>query len=210
MAVVVIGVVIVMMAMPMIGLVGMGVTRRILMAMTVRRTMFVVEPLAGARIVGEHQRLDGHRHGARRQADLAEIDIVEIPQHHAVYHQHADRYFQLVLKDMAKRLRDIAVELRMAVYDAALAQKQKAWAAIAGDVTYARARHMNAMEFDHFIGQHAHGFSRTEFWALVRVMQGDPEREAAFLRKANKCFQEWYDEHSNADFVARSKRGGKR
>ena len=72
--------------------------------------MFVVEPLAGARIVGEHQRLDGHRHSARRQADLAEIDIVEIPQHHAVYHQHTDWYFQLVLKDMAKRLRDIAVE----------------------------------------------------------------------------------------------------
>ena len=31
------------------------------------------------RVLAEHQRLDGHRHGHRRQPDAAEIDIVEIP-----------------------------------------------------------------------------------------------------------------------------------
>src|SRR5438067_1286394 len=39
---------------------------------------------AAARVLAEHERLDGHRHRVGRQPDFAEIDIVEIPQHHAV------------------------------------------------------------------------------------------------------------------------------
>eukprot|EP00966_Prymnesium_polylepis_P265837 6141029-Prymnesium_polylepis.1 len=89
-------------------------------------------------------------------------------------------------------LADMCVELRMTVYEKALEEKMRAWKAIAGDVTYARAQTMNAAEFDMFIGSHAHGMSSKEFWALCRVMQSDPDKETAFLRKANKGFQDYW------------------
>src|SRR5713226_2191095 len=47
----------------------------------------VMQPLAGprpARILAEYERLDGDRHGVRRHADAAEVDIVEVHQHDAV------------------------------------------------------------------------------------------------------------------------------
>ena len=56
---------------------------------TVRMVVIIMmmQPLArtrAARVFAEHERFDGHRHGVGRHADAAEIDIVEIPQHHAV------------------------------------------------------------------------------------------------------------------------------
>ena len=41
----------------------------------------VMQPLAGprpARVLAEHERLDGDRHRVRRHADAAEVDIVEV------------------------------------------------------------------------------------------------------------------------------------
>ena len=40
--------------------------------------------LGGGRVFAEYQRFDGDRHGVGRHADAAEIDVVEIAQHHAV------------------------------------------------------------------------------------------------------------------------------
>ena len=42
----------------------------------------VMQPLARprpARVLAEHQRLDGDRHGVGRHADTAEVDVIEIP-----------------------------------------------------------------------------------------------------------------------------------
>jgi hypothetical protein len=42
-------------------------------------------------------------------------------------------------------------------------------------------------------GNHAHGLSKGEFWALVRAMQGDQDKEAAFLSLANHGFRDFYE-----------------
>ncbi len=44
-------------------------------------------PMRPARILAEHQRLDGDGHRIGGQSDAAKIDIVEIPQHDAIDHQ---------------------------------------------------------------------------------------------------------------------------
>jgi hypothetical protein len=60
------------------------------MVMTVRMIMVMivmVQPLARpwpARVLVEDERFNGDRHRIGRHADTAEIDIVEVPQHHAV------------------------------------------------------------------------------------------------------------------------------
>ena len=73
----------------------------------------VVQPLARpwtARIFAEHQRFDRDRHGIGRHADAAEIDIVEVPQHHAVDDQQVAANVAFVAKEMPERVRDIAVQ----------------------------------------------------------------------------------------------------
>jgi hypothetical protein len=41
-----------------------------------------------ARILAEEQRLDRDRHGERRHAHAAQVDVVEVPERDAVDHQH--------------------------------------------------------------------------------------------------------------------------
>ena len=72
----------------------MPMIKRMIVNMTVRMVMVVmfvmVEALARprtARILAEYQRFDRYRHGVGRHTDAAEIDIIEVPQHHAVDHQ---------------------------------------------------------------------------------------------------------------------------
>src|SRR5690348_14509571 len=75
-----------MMAMAMGVLMGMRVAMLVFMVMVVIMVM-MVQPLArarAARILAEHQRLDGHRNGIGGIADAAEIDVVEVPQDYAV------------------------------------------------------------------------------------------------------------------------------
>src|SRR5262249_49487665 len=50
------------------------------------------------------------RHGVRRPADAAEVDVVEVPQHHAVNREDLVLDVQLLAQDRAQRLRYIAVE----------------------------------------------------------------------------------------------------
>jgi hypothetical protein len=80
------------------------------MMMVVVMVMQVRLSARQSRIFTEHQRLDGHRHGHRRQADAAEVDIVEIPQHDAVDAEDFAFDVQLFAQDRAQRLRDVAVE----------------------------------------------------------------------------------------------------
>src|SRR5262249_8205595 len=71
----------------------------VVMAMIVRVVMVVrmimvmimmMQPLArarAARVLAEDERLDGHRHRVGGHPDAAEVDVVEVPQDHAVDHQ---------------------------------------------------------------------------------------------------------------------------
>jgi len=86
------------------------------MLMSVRLVMLMlvmVQPLTrarAARILAEHQRLDGHRHRIGRHADAAEIDVVEIPKHDPVDDQELAFDMKLLAQDMAEGLRHVAVE----------------------------------------------------------------------------------------------------
>src|SRR5947207_8652032 len=98
--------------MPVMMVVMMTMAVIVLMVMIVV-VLVMVQPLARARparVLAEHQRLDGHRHGVRWQADAAEIDEVEVPQHHAVDRKNLALHVELVAQDVAERLRDVAVQ----------------------------------------------------------------------------------------------------
>ena len=97
-------------------------------------------------------------------------------------------------------LQDLVIELRMEHYQRSLAQKMKAWNAVAGNVTYERVAGLNTAEFDLFIGTHAHGFSRAEFWALVRAMRADVDKESTFLAKCNREFTGWWMANKGTDW----------
>src|SRR5581483_463332 len=73
-----------------------------------------------ARILAENERLDRDRHGLRRHADAAEIDVVEVPQGNSVHHQHLGSNLELLAQQPADRVRNVAVEnkkQRLAVSD---------------------------------------------------------------------------------------------
>ena len=87
---------IVIIAMVVMVVVGLRVALPMLVA------MLMIETLAGSWIVGEHQRFNGHWHGARWQADLTEIDVIKIPQHHPVDHQDTNRHIQFIFQDVTE------------------------------------------------------------------------------------------------------------
>src|SRR5712692_10745258 len=67
-------------------------------------------PVRRARVLGEYQRLDGHRHGMRGHADAPEVDVVEIAQRDAVEHQQLRADAPVLLEDRSQGLRNVAVE----------------------------------------------------------------------------------------------------
>src|SRR5260370_35547945 len=62
------------------------------------------------RVLAEYERLDGDRHGVRRHADAAEIDIVEVHQHDAVDDQDLSCDVKLFAQDRAQSLRPVAIQ----------------------------------------------------------------------------------------------------
>src|SRR6478672_8778742 len=98
----------------------MMVTVPVMVVMAVPMIMIVIMPVvmmmdalvraAAARVFAEQQRLDRDRHGERRHPDAAEIDVVEIAQHHAVDGQDLALDQQFLAQNRPKRLGDVAVE----------------------------------------------------------------------------------------------------
>src|SRR5262249_61195596 len=85
-----------------------------IVAMTVVMVVIVmmdalVRPSA-LRHLAEHQRLDGYWYGVGRHADAAEVDVVEVAQHHAIDRQDLALDQELLAQDRAQGLRDVAVE----------------------------------------------------------------------------------------------------
>ena len=111
----------------MIVIVRMIMVVRMAMAVMVRMTMLVgvrvvmlmiivvmVQSLARTRttrVFVKHQRLDRHRHRVGRHADPTQVDIVEVPQHHAIDDQQLAVDLQLFAQDVAERLRHVAVSM---------------------------------------------------------------------------------------------------
>src|SRR3954466_16033262 len=106
----------IMMMMPVIVVVIMVMAMIVNMAMIMSMVMpvlMMVDALmraTAARVFAEQQRLDRDRHGERRHADAAEIDVVEVAQHHAVDGQDLALDQQLLAQDRPERLGDVAVE----------------------------------------------------------------------------------------------------
>src|SRR6185312_13458898 len=84
--------------------------RAVLVAVAMVVAVRVAAHARAARVLAEHQRLDGDGHGVRGHAHAAEVDVVEIPERHAVDHQHLGGEAPLFLEERAQRMRDVAVE----------------------------------------------------------------------------------------------------
>src|SRR5882672_11654435 len=95
----------VIMVMMMVMAVLMIVVVRMIMPMRV-----VARVVRMTRILAEHQRLDRDRHRVRWQTDAAEVDVIEVPQRHAVDHQDLVLELELLAQNRTERLRDVAVE----------------------------------------------------------------------------------------------------
>src|SRR5262245_7331213 len=96
----------------------------VMMAVPVAMMGPVLDPgiVGVTRVLAEYQRLDRDRDGVRRQPDAPQVDVVEIPQRHAVYHQQLVRKPVLLLEYRPQGLRDAAIEQqveRLAVRDGA-------------------------------------------------------------------------------------------
>lgn len=86
----------------------------------------------------------------------------------------------------AETMSMIAVELRMQVYDVALALKMREWNLIAGDVIAQRAMQCGDDEFAALVSTHAHRFTKKEFWALAaHARRAGGARHQVFLSACN-------------------------
>src|SRR6266545_587040 len=82
----------------------------VVMIMPVLVMMDALVRAAATRVLAEEERLDGDGHGVGRHPDAAEIDVVEIAQHHAVDRQDLALDQQFLAQDRAERLGNVAVE----------------------------------------------------------------------------------------------------
>src|SRR3954469_14789540 len=100
----------ILMMMPVIVVVIMVMAMIVSMLMPVLMVVDALVRATAARVFAEQQRLDRNRHGERRHADTAKIDVVEVAQHHAVDGQDLALDQQFLAQDRPERLGDVAVE----------------------------------------------------------------------------------------------------
>src|SRR5690242_17870476 len=106
--------IVVMMAMIMMVMAMTMMTMAVIVCVIMRMIMvMMMDALVRAtalRAFAEDQRLDGDWYGIGRHADAAEIDIVEVAQHHAIDRQDFALDQKLLAQDRAEGLGDIAIE----------------------------------------------------------------------------------------------------
>src|SRR6266705_2700029 len=88
----------------------MAVTMAVIMRMIMIVMMDALVRPAALWAFTEHERLDRDWYGVGGHADAAEIDVVEVAQHHAVDREDLALDQQLLAQDRAECLRDIAIE----------------------------------------------------------------------------------------------------
>ena len=107
-------VVVMMAVIMMVMIVAMAMVVAVTMAMVVGMIMVVMMDAlvrtAALRSFTEDERLDGDRYGVGGHADAAEIDVVEVAQHHTVDRQDLALDQKLLAQDRAECLGDIAIE----------------------------------------------------------------------------------------------------
>jgi len=91
-------------------MVVMTVTMAVIMRMIMVVMMDALVRAAALRAFAEHERLDGDWYGVGGHPDAAEIDIVEVAQHHAVDRENLALDQKLLAQDRAERLGYIAIE----------------------------------------------------------------------------------------------------
>eukprot|EP00931_Biecheleriopsis_adriatica_P058500 TRINITY_DN3484_c0_g1_i1.p1 TRINITY_DN3484_c0_g1~~TRINITY_DN3484_c0_g1_i1.p1 ORF type:complete len:328 (+),score=55.14 TRINITY_DN3484_c0_g1_i1:75-986(+) len=89
-------------------------------------------------------------------------------------------------------LRSIAVDLRMAVYDARVAAKMQEWSRLGASLTYQKARAADLDQYSELCGAaaHVHSLDKQTFWGLWGAATG--EKAKTFLRTANRDFVNKY------------------
>lgn len=102
-----------------------------------------------------------------------------------LFHTSAKRYSLSDVRDAAT-LDEMAVQMRMEMYDVAVAQKMREWNKIAGSVTAQRAMACDDKQFASLVGRHAHGLGSQEFWAIARIAKrAGGNKRATFLNACN-------------------------
>src|SRR6185369_7422224 len=94
----------------MVMTVTMAVIVPVIMSMIMVVMMDSLVRTAALWAFAEDERLDRNWYGVGGHADAAEIDIVEVAQHHAIDRQNFALDQKLLAQDRAERLGDIAIE----------------------------------------------------------------------------------------------------
>lgn len=87
-------------------------------------------------------------------------------------------------------LRNLAVDIRMAIYDERVARKNEEWASKGRMLTLRLAATAGVAEYEAMLGRatHVHGLDKYTFWGLWDASKRDKAKMSAFLRTANHGF----------------------
>lgn len=87
-------------------------------------------------------------------------------------------------------LRNLAVDVRMAIYDQRVARKNEEWANKGRMLTLRLAATAGVAEYEAMLGRasHVHGLDKCTFWGLWEASKRDKAKMSAFLRTANYGF----------------------
>jgi len=87
-------------------------------------------------------------------------------------------------------LREMCVDLRMAVYEERVAAKMREWGQVGASLTYQRAYAADLEQYSHMCGVHVHGLDKPTFWGLWNAATGEKAKQ--FLSTSNHGFQSKY------------------
>ena len=89
-------------------------------------------------------------------------------------------------------LRELAVDVRMAIYDQRVAEKNKEWSRVGCELTLERALYLSPDMYKLELGRHVHGLDKRTFWGLWEAAKRDKDKKLAFITKANQGFASKY------------------
>ncbi|CAJ1453665.1 unnamed protein product [Effrenium voratum] len=89
-------------------------------------------------------------------------------------------------------LRELAVDVRMAIYDERVEAKSQEWASVGAGMSFelGHAADVDGFKALCWRASHVHGLDKATFWGLWRAAKRDREKAQVFVRSANEGFVE--------------------
>jgi hypothetical protein len=88
-------------------------------------------------------------------------------------------------------LRNLAIDLRMLIYQRRVGAKMRQWKSVGSDIVVAKARAADIGQYMDMLKVHAHGLDKPTFWGLWDAARSEGpagEKVKFFLSKANEAF----------------------